>query len=120
MTFCRERNALQSEHSAAQEGGDVHLSEHFYLQVWLPSLPQIQLLAYLACIPVYWHSSQKFLVFSLLFLSRSSFCASVSEARFAAFLLCLASSEAFVFALSCIVKSFTVTLVIQFNSRHMD
>ena len=39
--------------------------------------------------------------FSLLFLSRSSFCASVSEARFAlslAFLLCLASSEAFVFA----------------------
>ena len=44
--------------------------------------------------------------FSLLFLSRSSFCASVSEARFAlslAFLLCLASSEAFVFALSCIV-----------------
>ena len=47
--------------------------------------------------------------FSLLFLSRSSFCASVSEARCAlslAFLLCLASSEAFVVALSCIVKKF--------------
>ena len=49
MTFRRERNALQSEHSAAQEGGNVHLSEHFYLQVWLPSLRQIQLLAFSRC-----------------------------------------------------------------------
>ena len=64
----------------------------------------------------------------LLFLSRSSFCASVSEARFAlslAFLLCLASSEAFVFALSCIIvylkrnSCFTVTLATISAHAHM-